>query len=127
MKLCKIRGDLKPADLLTKHMPRQEKLNQVVTLFCCTCIDGRAKSAPLLRKRRQDELAVKGFADEDIIEAEGIDEDDCFYMLEAGKHDVERWPHLYPADELEVTFPIVIASPDIEGVSVEALGKHRAM
>ena len=48
-------------------------------------------------------------------------------LLEAGKHDVERWPHLYPADELEVMFPIVIAAPGIEGESVEALGKHRAM
>ena len=48
-------------------------------------------------------------------------------MPEAGKHDVERWPHLYPADELEVMFPIVVAAPDIEDESVEALGDHRAM
>ena len=41
--------------------------------------------------------------------------------------DVERWPHLYPADELEVMFPIGIAAPEIEDVSVEALGEHRAM
>ena len=96
MKLRKVRGDLNPADLLTKHMPSQEKLNQLVTLFGCAFVDGRAKSAPLLRRRRQDDLAGKGFADEDMIEAEGIDEDGSVYMLEAGKHDVERWPHLYP-------------------------------
>ena len=74
----------------------------MVTLFGCAFVDGRAKSAPLLHKRRQDELAGKGFADEDIIEAEGIDEDGSVYMLGAGKHDVERWPHLYPADELKL-------------------------
>ena len=81
----------------------------------------------MLRKRRQDELAGKGFADEDIIEAEGIDEVGSVYMLEAGKHDIDRWPHLYPADELEVMFPIVVAAPDIKDVSVEALGEHWAM
>ena len=75
MKLCNARGDLNLADILTKHMPSQEKLNEMVTLFGCAFVDGRAKSAPLLHKRRQDELAGKGFADEDIIEAEGIDED----------------------------------------------------
>ena len=55
MKLCKVRGDLNPADPLTKHMPSQEKLNRLVTLFGCASVDGHAKSAPLLRKRRQDE------------------------------------------------------------------------
>ena len=48
-----------------------------------------AKSAPLLRKRRQDELAGNDFANEDIIiEAEEIEEDSSVYMLEAGKHDI---------------------------------------
>ena len=72
-------------------------------------------------------MAGKGFADKDIIEAEGIDEDGSVYMFEAGRHDVERWPHLYPADELEVMFPTAVAAPDIENVSIEALGEHRAM
>ena len=72
-------------------------------------------------------MAGKGFVDQDIIEAEGIDEDGTVYLLEAGKHDVERWTHLYPADELAVMFPTIVAAPDIEDVSVEALGVHRAM
>ena len=127
MKFRKVHGELNPADLLTKHMPSQEKLNELVALFGCAFVGGRAKSAPLLRKRRQDEPAGMGFADEDIIEPEEIDEDGSVYMLEAGKHDVERWPHLYPADELELMFPIVVTAPDIQDVSVEALGEQRAM
>ena len=91
MKFCKVRGDLHLADVSTKHMPSQEKLNQLVTLFGCAFVDECAKFAPLLLKRRQDELAGKGFADENIIQAEGIDEDGSMHMLEAGKHDVERW------------------------------------
>ena len=66
----------------------------MATLLGCTFDDGRAKSARFLRKRRQDELAGKAFADKDIIEVEGIDNDGSVYMLEAGRHDIERWPHL---------------------------------
>ena len=127
MKLRKVRGDLNPADLLTKHIPSQEKLNQLVTLFGCAFVDGRAKSAPLLRKTRLDEMAGKGVVDNDIIEAERIDEDGNVYMLEAGPQVVERWPRLYHADVLEVMLPIVVAAPEVEDVSVEALGKHRAV
>ena len=81
-------------------MRGQEKFNQLETLFGCAFVDGCAKSVPLLRKRRQDEFAGKGFADKDIIEAEGNIEDGGVYMLEAGKHGVELWPHLYAADSV---------------------------
>ena len=69
MKLREVCGDLNLGNLSTKHMLSQEKLNQLVTLFGCAFVDRRAKSAPLLRKRRQDELA--GLQTMDIIEAEG--------------------------------------------------------
>ena len=67
------------------------------------------------------------FADEVVIEAEGMDEDGSVFMLEAGQHDIDRWPRMYPADELEAMFPIVIAATDIEHVRIEALGEHRAL
>ena len=127
LKLRKVRGYLHPADLLTKHVPSQEELNLLVTLFGLAVLGGRVRSAPLLRKRRLDELAGKVFADQDIVEAERIDEDGSVLMLEAGKHDIERWPLLYPGDEIEVMFPIVTATPDIDHVSIEALGEHRAL
>ena len=98
-----------------------------MTLFGCAFVDRRAKSGQFVRKCRQEELVGKVLADEDIIEAEGIDEDGSVYMLEAGKHDTERWPHLYPADELEVMFPVVVAAPVVENVSIESLGEHRAL
>ena len=81
MKLRKVRGVLNPVDVLTKHMPRQEKLNQQVTLFGCAFVDGRAKSAFLLRKRWPDELVGTGFADEGIIEAGGLTTTAVFIFL----------------------------------------------
>ena len=48
-------------------------------------------------------------------------------MVEAKTHDVDRWPHLYPADELEFRFPLVIAAEDVEAPTVEELGEHRAL
>ena len=48
-------------------------------------------------------------------------------MLEAKTHDINRWPHLYPADEVEYMFPLVIAAPDIEDPTEEELGEHKAL
>ena len=52
LKLRKVKGELNPADLLTKHMPSREKLNQLVELFGCAFLEGRPDLAPLLRKRK---------------------------------------------------------------------------
>ena len=127
MKLRKVHGESNPADLLTKHMPSRDKLNQLVALFGCAFVDGRAKSAPLLRKRKPDELAGKGFSEREVVEVEDLDDDGSVFMLEAGRHDIGRWPHLYPADELEELFPLIIAAHDVEKVSAEALGEHREL
>ena len=48
-------------------------------------------------------------------------------MLEAKSHDPSRWPHLYPAGEQELLFPLVIAAPDIEDISAEEIGMHKKL
>ena len=58
---------------------------------------------------------------------EDSDLDGKICMLEAKAHDIGRWPHLYPQDELEVMFPLVIAAPDIENPTAAELGEHRAL
>ena len=80
----------------------------------------------MLRKRKPEELA--GLAgDDEIVVIEGIDVDGNILMLEAKPHDINRWPHLYPAQELEVMFPLVIAAADIEAPSEAELNEHRTL
>ena len=97
-------------------------------LFGCSFVEGRAASAPLLRKRKPEELRDAFNDDEDIIEIiEDSDLDGRILMLEAKAHDISRWPHLYPAGELEVMFPLVIAAPDVEYTSTEELKLHKTL
>ena len=46
----KVKGEENPADLFTKHLPSRDKVHSLVRLFGCEYRDGRAASAPLLRK-----------------------------------------------------------------------------
>ena len=48
--LRKIAGESNPADLLTKHSLSREKLHSLVRLYDCEFRDGRAESAPKLRR-----------------------------------------------------------------------------
>ncbi len=48
--LRKVLGDENPADLLTKHSLSRERLLKLVTLYDCEFQNGRAESAPMLRK-----------------------------------------------------------------------------
>ena len=127
LKLRKVRGECNPADLLTKHMPSREKLTQLVQLFGCAFVEGRAESAPLLRKRKPEEMAGRGIMDDVVEVVEGSDEHGNIFMVEAKPHDADRWPHMYPEDELEDRFPLVIAAEDVEMPTAEELGEHRAL
>ena len=49
--LKKVKGDVNPADLLTKHLGSKDKVDQLVSLYGCAFMSGRAKSAPLLKRR----------------------------------------------------------------------------
>ncbi len=50
MKLCKIDGEVNPADLMTKHSLTREKLMQLTRLYSCEFRGGRAECAPQARK-----------------------------------------------------------------------------
>ena len=45
----KIRGDINPADLFTKHIPSRANIHSLVNLFGCEYREGRSAAAPLLR------------------------------------------------------------------------------
>ena len=47
--LCKVAGEENPADLFTKHLEYYTKFDQLMKLFNCTIVSGRAESAPGLK------------------------------------------------------------------------------
>ena len=72
----KVRGDANPADLYTKHIPTRAKIEQLLSLYECFLVGGRAKVAPALRKERlakeilADVVAVDGSTDWEGLEQE---------------------------------------------------------
>jgi len=47
--LHKVSGEVNPADVFTKHMGSRERLSQLMRLFGCKFMEGRATSAPAMR------------------------------------------------------------------------------
>ena len=45
----KVKGDVNPADLFTKHLPCRDNIHQLVQLFGCEYKSGRSEAALLLR------------------------------------------------------------------------------
>ena len=58
MELRKIAGEDNPADLFTKHLESAAKLEQLIGLFNCCFMEGRAESAPSLKKATKDSAHI---------------------------------------------------------------------
>ena len=52
IELRKVHGEMNPADMFTKHLSSRDRMNQLVKLFNCEFRDGRADSAPHLRRQQ---------------------------------------------------------------------------
>ena len=52
LRLLKVAGEANPADLITKHLESSAKLDQLVGLFNCRFVDGRAESDFCCDRRR---------------------------------------------------------------------------
>ena len=50
----KVRGEVNPADLFTKHLPSREKVHQLLSFFGSEYREGRPAAAPLLRPHGSD-------------------------------------------------------------------------
>ncbi|MDE0779072.1 MAG: hypothetical protein OSB43_22550, partial [Nocardioides sp.] len=99
----KVRGDVNPADLFTKHVPSKEKVHQLVALFGCEYRDGRAASAPQFRPHESDGQKDGHLPNADLM----LNEE----TLEPPPHDIELLPHLHPDAEAEFLFPVIVAAP----------------
>ena len=115
IELRKVKGEVNPADLFTKHLPSRDKVAQLLTLFNCRYADGRAETAPQLRKMND--------GNEPILTAEvevgTVDRDGMNYpgvwsegelVPDAHSHNPDRLPHEY-GDDVPKYFPRAIAAP----------------
>ncbi len=107
----KVKGEHNPADLFTKHIPVHDKVLQLVALFGCRYLPGRAARAPELRRERQTKEVL---ADVVSNTAYKIETDEGLTMDE-----VQLWksleqipdpqpgvlPHLHPECDRQRLFP----------------------
>ena len=122
--LKKVHGEVNPADLLTKFLSSKDNIEQLVKLFGLEFMSGRAKSAPLLRKKTKDTIADDCDGDIDLNVLDDIDEDREVVVPEAVIHDLDIWPHMYSKDLQNAMFPTAIAVPDRDDVDPHALEEH---
>ena len=101
----KIRGEVNPADLFTKHFPSKDKIHQLTSLFGCECRSGRAESAPLLRPHKRDGQKVGRLPVEGLLPHFNIDLD------EIHMHDESVLPHLHDYEYALRMFPRIGAAP----------------
>ena len=127
IELRKAHGEANPADMLTKHLPSRDKLEQLVKLHGCSYEGGRAESAPLLRKRLRNEDVEERVAECEVDVVEESDSDGYVLVQEAVQHDIGRWPHSYPTELLDRMFPIVTAADEVEKCNEGDLGEQAAL
>ena len=97
----KVRGEVNPADLFTKHLPSKDKVHQLLNLFGCEYRTGRAESAPLLRPHGSDSREGGHSSDGNPLPT---------FQLEAELHDERTLPHLYEEADVEKMFPSIAAA-----------------
>ena len=132
---------MNPADLFTKHLSSEERITELLKLFGCRFVSGRASSAPRLQDGPGNEpiLAAQGTAENAgcVVYGKGSDnskgsdagrrmmEYDGYeypaveleelggWVPDAFLHSAEVLPHLLPGDLREI-FPQIMPAPDVE-------------
>ncbi len=100
LELRKVDGERNPADLLTKHSLSRKRMEMLVDIFGCQYLDGRAESAPQLR-RGESMRTTMAQASEGLGAVQGDD----------GNEEDQEWlqpvmPHLaYSHDEMDARHP----------------------
>ena len=89
---------MNPADLFTKFICSRDNILQLLELFGCKYREGRAESAPRLRKKMDDEDGHKHYAEATVVNDEDDDTD-------VSSHDSSVLPHEYAAKDLDLYFP----------------------
>ena len=122
LELRKVRGEVNPADLFTKHLTSGDRVKSLLSLLGSRFAGGRAVEAPELRKTEgqgqkgllacEMVYAVQG----DTVEQDGYRypavEVDGVAVAEAYLHDERYLPHLIQGD-LNELFPRALAAPEL--------------
>ena len=110
IELRKVRGEVNPADLFTKHQLSKDRVESLVRLFGCEYRDGRPISAPQLRRKEagqeEQQQEVQFMMNMTKDEEHALD-------TEYPMHDFTILPHQHPLDEFANIFPLASA-PDEE-------------
>ena len=93
--LKKVRGDVSPADPLTKLLATKDKVDQLVDLYGCVFMSGRAKSAPMLKRKEGYRASAPAEYDLELDIIDDLDESREVVVPEADLHDITVWPHLH--------------------------------
>ena len=97
-------------------------------LYGLVAMEGRAKSAPLLRKKKvaeiDDDKRDHDDSDYDVCVLADIDEQGEVLVPEAGRHDVDVWPHLHSEELQAKLFPVATAVPEMETIDDETREEH---
>ena len=124
VELRKVRGDMNPADLFTKHLASETKIEDLLRLFGCKYEGGRARGAPELRRdleaKHEGVLAAEVDQAGDFVVQDGY----AYYatITEDGERVPEAWVHderLLPhqvCGNLAALFPRAIAGPELPEV-----------
>ena len=118
----KVRGEVNPADHFTKHLSSEARVTELLRLFGCHFVGGRAEGAPQLRREtgvshsgvlamESEHLAEKVCQDGWAYPAMILEEFGRQKVPEAHLHDERVLPHQILGN-LEATFPRAIAGEE---------------
>ena len=117
IELRKVRGDVNPADLFTKHLTGADRVESLLGLFGCRFSDGRAASAPALRTGVGHESRALLTAEAQQPHMDLMSHDGQRYpktnfegqdVPDAFEHDVHMLPHEH--GDLKERFPRALAA-----------------
>jgi hypothetical protein len=134
IQLRKVNGLVNPADLFTKHLSSRDRVNQLVELFNCEYREGRATTAPLLRKDKPQTAECHATTADDSTNdrrnylhnnhskckaskqasAASVSERDDVNNL-SPTHDPDVLPHNYAEEDRDKLFQVAVAPVDPDG------------
>ena len=123
MERRKVRGEVNPADLSTKHLSSEDRVRSLMKLFGCRFEDGRAQEAPQLRRdvgvRHTGVLACDVADDTNTICQDGyaytytvLEDSNGQRVPEAYLHDESVLPHRIRGD-IAAVFPRALAADEL--------------
>ncbi len=92
--LHKVSGEVNPADVFTKHMASRERLSQLMRLFGCKFLGGRATSAPAMRDGAGLKTTMAAHPDLQACTDEAV-----VPHLQGDAHVAAHYPPLVPLDD----------------------------